>query len=89
MDKIFMEKYYHLKYADTFLTHALEKNERCRNLYVKMMELTGRTETAMQNMGDEYLALHRELFVTSSEFQEYLMQLAYLQGAEDREKMLR
>lgn len=25
MDKMFMEEYYSLKYADTFLTHALEK----------------------------------------------------------------
>lgn len=89
MDKIFMEEYYHLKYADTFLAYALEKNERCRNLYAKWMELIGRTETAMQNMGKEYLTLHRELFVASSEFEEYLMQLAYLQGAHDREKMLR
>lgn len=54
-----------------------------------MMALMGRTETAMRNMGEKSLTLHRELFVTSSEFQECLMQLAYLQGAEDREKMLR
>lgn len=89
MDKMFMEEYYSLKYADTFLTHALEKNERCRNLYAQMMALMGRTKTAMRNMGEKSLTLHRELFVASSEFQEYLMQLAYLQGAEDREKMLR
>jgi hypothetical protein len=89
MDKIFMEEYFNLKYADTFLTHALGKNEHCKNLYTQMMELMGRAESAMRNMGDEYLMLNRELFVSNSEFQECLVQLAYLQGAEDREKMLR
>ena len=89
MDKKFMEEYYNLKYADTFPAHALEKNECCRKLYTQMMELMGRTESAMRNMGEEYLMLHRDLFVANSDFQECLVQLAYLQGAEDREKMLR
>lgn len=88
MNKTFMEEYYDLKYADTFLASILEENEECRRQYETIMELEGRIEAAMQSMGGEYLMVHGKLFAAKSEFDERIMRLAYLQGAEDREKML-
>lgn len=88
MNRIFMEEYYNLKYADTFLAQAMEENEGCRKLYGEIMELDGRIEAAMRSMGEEYLMLHRKLFAAKGEFNELILRLAYLQGAEDRERML-
>lgn len=88
MNRAFMEEYYDLKYIDTFLPLALETYENCKKLYKEIMQMEGRAETAMRNMGEEYLSLYRKLFVARGELEELLMRLAYLQGAEDREKML-
>lgn len=89
MDRDFMEEYYNLKYVDTFLPTAIETNEDCKKLYKETMEMEGRIEEVLRSMGEEYLSLHRRLFVAKGELEELVMRLAYLQGSEDREKMLR
>lgn len=89
MDKAFMEEYYDLKYKDTFLPLAMEENESCRSLYKEIMQMEGQVESIMRSMGEECLLLHRKLFVARGEQEELIMRLAYLQGAEDRDKMLR
>lgn len=89
MDKAFMEKYYGLKYQDTFLPLAIEENAECGKLYEEIMQMEGRLESVMRGMGKECLLLHRNLFAARGELEEMIMRLAYLQGAEDRDKMLR
>lgn len=89
MDKAFMEEYYNLKYQDTFLPLAMEENEDCRRMYREVMQIEGQLEAIMRSMGEECLLLHRKLFVARGELEEMIMRLAYLQGAEDRSKMLR
>lgn len=88
MNRAFMEEYYDLKYPDTFMPEAIEKYECYKNLYDEVMELEGQAEAAMREMGEEYLKLHGRLFVTKGKLDELIMRLAYLQGAEDRDKML-
>lgn len=89
MDKNFMEEYYDLKYRDTFMVAAMEVDERCGELQRRVMEMEGQVETIMRGKGEECLLLHRQLFVARGELDDLVMRLAYLQGAEDREKMLR
>lgn len=89
MDSTFMEGYYDLKYKDTFLPFAMGKSEDCKRLYKEIMQMEGQVETAMRSIGEESLLLHRKLFIAKGEMEELIMRLAYLQGAEDREKMLR
>lgn len=89
MDMAFMEEYYNLRYEDTFMLHALENNAGCRELYEEIMQMEGRVEEAMRRMGDGYLQLHIDLFTAKGKMDELLIRLAYLKGAEDREKMLR
>lgn len=89
MDRAFMEEYYDLKYKDTFLPLAMEENESCESLYKEIMQMEGKIESIMRGMGEECLLLHRKLFVAREEQEERIMRLAYLQGAEDRDKMLR
>ena len=89
MDKAFMEEYYDLKYKDTFLPLAMQENGSCENLYKEIMQMEEQTESIMRSMGEECLLLHRKLFVARGELEEMVMRLAYLQGAEDRDKMLR
>lgn len=89
VDKVFMEEYYDLKYQDTLLPLEIEANEDCRKQYEEIMQMEGQLEAVMRSMGEECLLLHRKLFVARGELEEMIMRLAYLQGAEDREKMLR
>lgn len=89
MDKNFMEEYYDLKYQDTFMVTAMKMDKRCEELQREVMELEGQVEAIMRREGEECLLLHRQLFVAKGELDELVMRLAYLQGAEDREKMLR
>lgn len=62
MDIEFMKEYYHLKYPDTFLSQAIEKDGKCRELHKEIMRLEGKIEDAMRSMGQEALSLHGELF---------------------------
>lgn len=89
MDREFMEGYYNLKYQDGFMLKAMELEEHCKSLQEEVMALEGQMEAVMRREGEEYLLLHRKLFVAKGELDELIMRLAYLQGAEDREKMLK
>lgn len=89
MDRKFMEEYYDLKYQDTLLPVFMEEDEKCRKLQEEVMRLQGQVEEAMRGMGEESLQVHRKLFVLTGELEELMMRLAYLQGAKDREEMLR
>lgn len=89
MDIGFLEKYYELNYPDTFMVHAIEADKTCMGLYNDIMQLEGRVETAMRSMGKDYLALHEKLFSLKGQMDERMMLLAYLQGAKDREEMLK
>lgn len=89
MNRGFMKEYYDLKYRDTFMVTAMEIDEHCGELQRRVMEMEGKVETIMRGKGEECLLLHRQLFVARGELDELVMRLAYLQGAEDREKMLR
>lgn len=89
MDIGFLEKYYQLKYPDTFMVHAIEADETCRRLYRNIMQLEGNVEDVMRSMGKDYLALHEKLFSLKGQMDERMMWLAYLQGAKDREEMLK
>lgn len=89
MDIRFLEKYYQLKYPDTFMVHAIETDETCRGLYKNIMQLEGNVEDIMRSMGKDYLALHEKLFSLKGQMDERVMWLAYLQGAKDREDMLK
>ena len=84
-----MEDYYWLKYQDGFMVKAMESDQQCNELYHKIMELEGRVEEVMQREGEECLLLHGKLFAAKGELESMVLRLAYLQGAEDREKMLR
>ena len=53
------------------------------------MELEGKAEEIMRRAGEECLLLHGKLFAAKGELDSIALRLAYLQGAEDREKMLR
>lgn len=89
MDRVFMEEYYDLKYRDGFMLNALELDRQCKDLQDTIMELEGQAEAAMRKEGEECLLLHGKLFAAKGELDDLVMRLAYLQGAEDREKMLR
>lgn len=89
MNSSFMEEYYYLKYKDTFIMQAIEDNAECRELYAQIMQMEGMVEKAMRKIGAEYLQLHSDLFAAKGKMDELMMRLAYLKGAEDREKMLR
>lgn len=89
MNIAFMEEYYDLKYEDTFMLQAIAAHTECQELYEKIMRLEGMIEEAMRNMGKEYLQLHNSLFIEKGKMDELIIRLAYLKGAEDREKMLR
>lgn len=89
MDRKFMEDYYWLKYQDGFMVKALDSDQECKELYHKVMELEGKAEAVMRKEGEDCLLSHRKLFVAKGELDELVMRLAYLQGAADREKMLR
>lgn len=89
MDRKFMEDYYWLKYQDGFMVKAIESDEECRGVYHNVIELEGKIEAIMRKEGEDCLLSHRKLFVAKGELDELVMRLAYLQGAEDREKMLR
>lgn len=89
MDRAFMEEYYDLKYRDGFMPNVLELNEHCKELQNTIMALEGQTEAIMRKEGEECLLLHGKLFAAKGELDALVMRLAYLQGAEDREKMLR
>lgn len=89
MDREFMEEYYGLKYPDGLTAKLLETAGQCKGLYDKAMELEGKVEAVLRGQGEECLQLHRTLFVTKGELEELVVRLAYLQGAEDREKMLK
>lgn len=86
MDKEFMEEYYWLKYQDGFMVKAMESDQQCRDLYDKVMELEGKVEEIMRRAGEECLLFHEKLFSTKGELESIVLRLAYLQGAEDREK---
>ncbi len=88
MNMSFMEEYYNLKYKDTFMLQAVENHEEGRELYQKIMQMEGRVEDAMRSMGKEYLQLHSDLFAAKGKLDDLIVRLAYLKGAEDREKML-
>lgn len=88
MDKAFMEEYYNLKYQDTFLPLAIETNADCRKLYNEVMQAEGQIESIMRSIGEECLLLHGKLFAARGELEEMIIRLAYLQGADDRNKML-
>ncbi len=89
MDKEFMEDYYWLKYQDGFMVKAMELDRQCRDLYYEVMELEGKAEEIMRRAGEECLLLHGKLFAAKGELESIVLRQAYLQGAEDREKMLR
>lgn len=89
MDIGFLEKYYELKYPDTFMVHAIEADETCMGLYKDIMQLEGKVEAAMRSMGKDYLSLHEKLFSLKGKMDERVMWLAYLQGAKDCESMLK
>lgn len=89
MNTAFMEEYYNLKYENTFILQAITEHAECRELYEKIMHLEGMVEEALRNMGKEYLQLHSNLFTEKGKMDELITRLAYLKGAEDREKMLR
>lgn len=89
MDMAFMEEYYNLRYEDTFMLQAIESNAECRELYQGIMQMEGRMEKAMRQIGNESLQLHNDLFTARGRMDELIIRLAYLKGAEDREKMLR
>ncbi len=89
MDRKFMEDYYWMKYQDGFMVKAIESDEECRELYHKVMELEGKAEAVMRKEGKESLSLHGELFAAKGRLESMVLCLAYLQGAEDREKMQR
>lgn len=85
----FLEEYYQLKYPDTIMMYILEADKTCRELYKDIMQLEGRVEDAMRGMGRECLALHDKLFSMKGQLDERIVWLAYLQGAKDREEMLK
>lgn len=89
MDREFMDGYYWLKYQDGFMVKAIESDQQCKDLYHKVMELEGKAEEIMRRAGEECLLLHGKLFAAKGELDSIALRLAYLQGAEDREKMLR
>lgn len=89
MDREFMEGYYNLKYQDGFMLKVMEMEGRCKDLQEEVMAMEGKMEAIMRSEGEECLLLHRKLFVAKGELDELIMRLAYLQGAEDREKMLK
>ncbi len=89
MNKEFMEDYYDLKYEGTFMLHAVKEHEECTELYNEIMRMEGDVENAMRRMGEEYLKLHSNLFTTKGKLDDLIVRLAYLKGAEDREKMLK
>lgn len=89
MDREFMEEYYNLKYQDGFMLKAMEMEGRCKDLQEEVMAMEGKMEAIMRREGEECLLFHRKLFVAKGELDELIMRLAYLQGAEDREKMLK
>lgn len=84
-----MEEYYYLKYKDTFMIQVMKEHEECQKLYEDIMRMEGMLEEAMRKMGKEYLQIHSDLFTAKGRMDELLMCLAYLKGAEDREKMLK
>lgn len=84
-----MEEYYDLKYPDGLMAKLLETERPCKERYDQAMELEGRVEAVLREQGEEYLQLHRTLFVAKGELEELVLRLAYLQGAEDRERMLK
>ncbi len=89
MDRKFMEEYYDLKYRDTFLVCAMDMEKRCKDLHNEVMAMEGQIEAIMRREGEDCLLLHRKLFVAKGELDELVMRLAYLQGAEDRDRMLK
>lgn len=84
-----MEEYYNLKYQDGFMLKAMELEDDCKSLQEEVMVMEGQIENVMREKGEECMLLHRKLFVAKGELDECVMRLAYLQGAEDREKMLK
>ena len=89
MNRNFMQEYYGLKYQEGLLPLLLGQDGESSLLYEKIMELEGQLEEAMRQLGKEYLELHQSLFRTRGELEALILPLAYLQGAEDREDMLR
>lgn len=89
MDAGFMEEYYDLKYNGTLMLQLIEENAECRELYGEVMQMEGIAEDALGRMGKEYLQIHGRLFHAKGKMDECIMRLAYLKGAQDREKMLR
>ena len=89
MDREFMEGYHDLKYPDTFMVRAMELDRHCAQLQREVMELEGQIEVVMRREGEECLQLHQKLFVAKGKLDELVMRLAYLQGAGDRERMLK
>lgn len=89
MDRVFMEEYYQMKYQDTLFLRLKEQNEQCEKLYEKIMLLESQVEAAMMEKGEGFLKIHGKLFVAKGELDELVMRLAYLQGAADREAMLK
>jgi hypothetical protein len=89
MNRVFMQEYYNLRYQDTLMPLIIERSEECRKLYHKIMGLEGQTEQIMRGIGDECLMVHGQLFVAKGEFESLIISQAYLQGAEDRERMLK
>lgn len=84
----FMGNYYDLKYEGTFMLHAIKDHEECQGLYNEIMRMEGDVENAMRSIGKEYLQLHSNLFTAKGKLDDLIIRLAYLKGAEDREKML-
>ena len=88
MDKEFIERYYDLKYPDTFIETALEQDEDFKSMHQEIYLLKGMVEDFMRMQGKEALHLCEKLFETEAQSDELLVRLAYLQGVADREKMM-
>lgn len=87
MNKEFMEGYYDLKYPDTFIEAAAEQDESFKSMSQEVTLLKGKVEDVMRMQGKEALRLCEKLFEAEAQNDELVVRLAYLQGAEDRDKM--
>lgn len=88
MDVTFMEEYYRLRYEDPVSENSLlgeEYYETQKEVYQNIEEL----ENQLQMIAPELLGLINQTLDNISDKYAYLIEKSYLQGAMDRERMLK
>ena len=88
MDVTFMEEYYRLRYEDPVSENSLlgeEYYETQKEVYQNIEEL----ENQLQMIAPELLGLINKTLDNISDKYAYLIEKSYLQGAMDRERMLK